>query len=241
MVLVHSAINVSQTFKNGLNIIGDDTSSYDNIIPNSAVPGFVINNIIGHVYHSGGVVSFQNNGSQSRSNSIEITSINDYLSNINSVIDTVSYTESYIKKISENDEHYPIKITTNKIRGSIELENIDNLNLPVVTFDSEVNTQSQLWDSIEEEHILVFPVIISYYTHNSGWFIGHEFGCEAGARIEINLYIYDSKQTLIEQYNVSNSKILEKVYQPSSTELEDILIELEESTVDDISQIISKL
>ena len=74
-------------------------------------------------------------------------------------------------------------------RGLHPEDGTDNLNLPRTTLAPR--DAGRALDAAGAGYLLV-PYLRSYYTHNGGWFLGHESGCMAGARVEALLVLYDA-------------------------------------------------
>lgn len=75
-----------------------------------------------------------------------------------------------------------------RFRGMHPEDGHDNVNLPRVDLvptplEGATNTAGR-W--------LVVPFLKLYYSHNGGWFLGQNFGCMAGARVEALVVLYDT-------------------------------------------------
>ncbi|MEN0068162.1 MAG: hypothetical protein AAGA48_38915, partial [Myxococcota bacterium] len=67
-------------------------------------------------------------------------------------------------------------------RGTIEFDGKDNVNLP--RFDLVPGPPISPGVKTDADAIFV-PVVVSYYAHNAGWFIGQEDGSWGGARLRL--------------------------------------------------------
>lgn len=65
----------------------------------------------------------------------------------------------------------------------------DNVNLPRTTLVAR--DLGHPLEAAGADYVLV-PYLRNYYTHNGGWFLGQEFGCMGGARVEVLLAVYDA-------------------------------------------------
>jgi hypothetical protein len=75
-------------------------------------------------------------------------------------------------------------------RGVHSEDGHDNVNLPrtqLVAGDAPGPI-----DAMGADYLLV-PYLRSYTTHNGGWFIGQQYGCMAGARVEVLVALYDAR------------------------------------------------
>ncbi|MEM6931822.1 MAG: hypothetical protein AAF602_33125 [Myxococcota bacterium] len=68
------------------------------------------------------------------------------------------------------------------VRGTVAFDGKDNVNLP--RFD--LVPGAPLAPGVETEADGIFvPVVVNYYAHNAGWFVGQEDGVWAGARMRV--------------------------------------------------------
>jgi hypothetical protein len=65
----------------------------------------------------------------------------------------------------------------------------DNVNVPRTTLAAR--DLGHPLEAAGADYVLV-PYLRNYYTHNGGWFLGQEYGCMAGARVEVLLALYDA-------------------------------------------------
>lgn len=73
----------------------------------------------------------------------------------------------------------------------------------------------------------VVPWVISYYSHNGGWFYGQEYGSGAGARVRVLLAAYDTDGTVLGWIDVDGSRVAMRMFSPTGPQLQDMLIKLE--------------
>lgn len=74
-------------------------------------------------------------------------------------------------------------------RGLHPYDGRDNLNLPRTALRARDAVGPV--DAAGADYLLV-PLLRTYYTHNGGWFLGQEYGCMAGARVEAMLVLYEA-------------------------------------------------
>lgn len=67
-------------------------------------------------------------------------------------------------------------------RDDVNLPRTDLRPLPLPE-DARAGAGAEPW--------VLVPYLRSYYTHNGGWFLGQQYGCMGGARIEATLVLYD--------------------------------------------------
>jgi len=104
-------------------------------------------------------------------------------------------------------------------RGSTSRDGRDNISLPRIDFVPV--------DGGNFERPVLVPWVVSYLSHNAGWFFGQEYGTGAGARIRILLVAYDTDGTVIGWTDVDGSRTSERVFSPTGPQLQDLLIDLE--------------
>lgn len=72
---------------------------------------------------------------------------------------------------------------------------------------------------------VVVPYLRAYYSHNGGWFVGQEYGCMAGARIEVTLALVDTTSNRSVWWSAVTGRHLDlRVAQPSTAELDQFLL-----------------
>lgn len=117
-------------------------------------------------------------------------------------------------------------------RGVNELDGRDNLNLPRVN----VEPQAMVPSPTGARWALV-PYLRSYYVHNGGWFLGHEWGCSGGARIEVLLALYDRRSGQPVWWQSSTGRHVEEMLaQPSRAEMDQFLLWAEDEVEEDLSK-----
>jgi hypothetical protein len=84
----------------------------------------------------------------------------------------------------------PVQPTVERIpvRGMHPDDGTDNQNIP----RSELRPGAIPADPAAPTRYVLVPMLRQYYTHNGGWFIGQQYGCMAGARVEALVVLYDT-------------------------------------------------
>jgi hypothetical protein len=74
---------------------------------------------------------------------------------------------------------------------------------------------------------LLVPYLRAYLTHNGGWFVGQEYGCLGGARVEVLLVLYrDGAPTW---WQAATGRVVNHAHgQPSGAEMDQFLLEAED-------------
>ncbi len=112
----------------------------------------------------------------------------------------------------------PPPVTRSSLRGTHELDGRDNLNLPRVTVAPTPMAAGG-------EGYLVVPYLRNYYAHNGGWFVGQEWGCSGGARVEALLVVYDRATGQPAWWQVATGRhVQEMKAQPSRAQLDQFLL-----------------
>lgn len=105
-------------------------------------------------------------------------------------------------------------------RGSNELDGRDNVNLPRVAV-----SPAAMAPAAEGPRYAVVPYLRAYYAHNGGWFIGQEWGCSGGARVEALLVVYDRQTGQPAWWQVATGRHVEEMKaQPSRAQLDQYLL-----------------
>lgn len=111
--------------------------------------------------------------------------------------------------------------TRTTIRGTVKHDGDDNLNLP--RFDlapGPITTAEGLGADA-----VIAPVLVHYYAHNAGWFVGQEKGSWAGARVRVlwSLHAADDGRVL-GWGDVGTRGEQEKLASPNQQQLQDLLL-----------------
>ncbi|MEZ4319090.1 MAG: hypothetical protein R3F61_16365 [Myxococcota bacterium] len=105
-------------------------------------------------------------------------------------------------------------------RGTRRHDGHDNVSLP------RMELRPQAGGTFTEPTLV--PWVVTYVTHNGGWFFGQEYGTGGGARIRVLLVAYDANGQVLGYRDVDASRISERVFSPTGPQMQDFLITLEE-------------
>lgn len=106
------------------------------------------------------------------------------------------------------------------VRGMNELDGRDNLNLPRVALEPAAATA----DGAGARWVLV-PYLRGYVMHNGGWFLGQEWGCTGGARVEAYLVLYDRRTGQAAWWQGATGRYLQEMKaQPSRSQMDQFLL-----------------
>ncbi len=118
-------------------------------------------------------------------------------------------------------------------RGTHEADGTDNVNLPRFTLEPSPLAPGSAPGA---DQVLV-PIVVSYYSHNGGWFLGQEYGCGMGARLRVLWALYDSASGApIAWGEVDAREIDSRVASPSSAQLEDALLKVEATVAKELGK-----
>lgn len=117
-------------------------------------------------------------------------------------------------------------------RGANELDGRDNINLPRVTVSPAAMPPSN-----DAPRYALVPYLRAYYAHNGGWFIGQEWGCSGGARVEAMLVVYDRQTGQPAWWHVATGRHVEEMKaQPSRAQLDQFLLYAEDQVEESLEK-----
>ncbi len=159
---------------------------------------FSKNLYIGSIQFSGGFIRNPESGMmvQSRDRSFgKQKEFEDYIkSSINESLIEILKEKNIIFKISDGIfAKRLVKLVRSEVREKHDEDGTDSINLPRYKY-SAVDTDVSRMRFIKESdniHYLMMPIIEYYYGHNGGWFNNQIYGCAAGVRMAIHIYVYD--------------------------------------------------
>ena len=123
-------------------------------------------------------------------------------------------------------------VTRLAVRGYNERDGRDNLNLPRVAIAPQA-----MAPVADGPHYRLVPYLRSYYVHNGGWFLGHEWGCSGGSRVEVMLTVYDRHSGQAVWWQVATGRHLEEMKaQPSRSEMDQFLLWAEDEVEASLSR-----
>ena len=190
---------------------------------------------VGNIVMSGGYI-VENRGDaglQTRAKDYEFNSVDVYRSQISDWTDTTlaSVLDERGVTWTRVGVSAPPPISR-VVRGSHPGDGTDNINIPRFSLEP-----SPLQAAVPGVDLVLVPTVVFYYSHNSGWFVGQEHGCGAGARFRMLWTAYDaSSGAAVEWRDVDHRTIEPYIFQASSSQLEDMLIEVEEGVARDLAK-----
>lgn len=121
-------------------------------------------------------------------------------------------------ELAPQQSAWPVKIP---LRGTHPADGSDNVNLPRFTL---MPPEIAAWSGGDHK---LFTWVVSYYSHNAGWFYGQHMGCKAGAHGRIFWALYTPDGKPVAWADLDSRYLYSKVFQPNSAQTEDALIQVE--------------
>ncbi len=194
------------------------------ILATQSAEPFMEGVFVGNVVHSGGYVQDQvgDYGQQTHSAEFTLSAQASYQElSYNFALDALgrAMDANEIDWTTEPDETYwPVK---ERLRGSHPADGTDNVNLPRFTL---MPAEIPPWTGGDHK---LLSWVVSYYSHNAGWFYGQHMGSKAGARGRIFWALYTPDGKPVAWADLEARYLYTKVFQPNSAQTEDALIEVE--------------
>jgi hypothetical protein len=116
------------------------------------------------------------------------------------------------------------------LRGTGPFDGRDNQNLPRFELQPLPLDAGELPELPPGSATVLVPMVVHYYTHNGGWFVGQALGCAAGARMRVLWSLHDAGNGRVLTWGeVGVQHQQEYYYSPNSAELEDyqLIVEAE--------------
>ena len=110
------------------------------------------------------------------------------------------------------------------IRGTVKGDGRDNVNLP--RFDLRPAPRARAVPLEGVDAVLV-PIVVQYYAHNGGWFIGQERGTWAGARLRLLWSLHAPDGALLGWGEVGSRAVSSELASPNRQQMQDLLLEVE--------------
>lgn len=111
-------------------------------------------------------------------------------------------------------------VTRRSVRGFNEEDGHDNLNLPRVAIEPAVADAA-----VGGPRWVMVPYLRGYVMHNGGWFLGHEWGCPGGARVEALLVVYDRRSGQPAWWQSATGRHIQSMKsQPSRAQMDQFLL-----------------
>ncbi len=120
-----------------------------------------------------------------------------------------------------------------RVRGTHPADGTDNVNLPRFSLEPSALVPG----SVEGVDQVLVPLVVRYYSHNGGWFLGQEYGCGMGARLRVMWTLYDNASGAPLAWGEVDARELDnRVASPSSAQLEDALLEVEAAVAKELKK-----
>ena len=211
----------------------------------SDVPGaveedaFAEQMIVGHVHLSGGYIELETDrGIQYRSKNVELGAEEGMRAQVKRWLGEVIreiVTERVDGRARFLERFDPAALPAPRrryARGSGPLDMRDNQNLPRYALEAVPLTEKAraALPPLDGARWLLVPVVVYYYSHNGGWFIGQTLGTGGGARGRIFWVVYDLESGRpVDSGEVEARRVEKYVFSPNSAQIEDYLISIEEA------------
>lgn len=197
---------------------------------------FEDNLTVGHVQLSGGyIVSDTEMGMQYRSKEVEIRATDAYAEQARTWLDET------VRAVLADEGIRTVRIAAlspsglppprrTEVRGSGPLDRRDNQNLPRFELTPQP-LDAQMREALPDLQgatLLLVPMVVYYYSHNGGWFVGQTYGCAGGARVRVLWTLYDPQTgALLHWGDIEARHVDEYVSSPNSSQVDDYLIAVE--------------
>ncbi len=188
---------------------------------------------VGNVVHGGGYVQEAVGDYGQQTHSVEFT----FSAQENYAGIAVNFAQTAMQQsLSENEAAFelappesawPVKTP---LRGTHPADGSDNVNLPRFTL---MPPEIPAWTGGDHK---LFSWVVSYYSHNAGWFYGQHMGSKAGARGRVFWALYEPSGKPVAWADVDSRYLYSKVFQPNSAQTEDALIQVEKQLTEALTQ-----
>lgn len=208
-------------------------ASLDPVARQAILDVFYANMYVGKLWHSGGYDLLVETGNQVRSIALTFSRQAQFASQAQQWSDRVfgELLAAAGRTVSPLSQHLGPALVAPKqlaVRGSQPLDGEDNQNLPDYTLSPQPLDPAALPAELGPEPILQ-PIIVHYYAHNGGWFVGQSRGCPAGARLRVLWVLHDRQTGAVLGWNDCAARYVEPYfYTPNDSQLQDYLLLTEE-------------
>lgn len=189
--------------------------------PQSAA--FLRNDYIGAVRFGGGLIRTGETALEVRARLIEFSAQPDLRQQGAAWLDETAravLAGSKVPVLAPAGGFVPPPVIRRPIRGFNEEDGHDNLNLPRVAIEpaaAEPGADGPRW--------VMVPYLRGYVMHNGGWFLGQEWGCPGGARVEALLVVYDRRSGQPAWWQAATGRhIQEMKSQPSRAQMDQFML-----------------
>lgn len=193
---------------------------------------FYANLFVGKIWHGGGYDMLPEVGNQVRSLGLTFSHQRSYAEQALAWVDQtlaglLATPTSPAQTLSASVEAALQPPRRTSLRGSQGLDGQDNQNLPGFTLEPQPLDPALLPADIPAERLLV-PLIVHYYAHNGGWFVGQAQGCPAGARFRLLWVLHEVATGAVITWGDISARYVEPYfYSPNDTQLQDYLLQVE--------------
>ena len=182
---------------------------------------FLRNEYVGNIRFGGGIIRTGDVALDARARLMEFNSQDRYR------VQATEWLQGTVTALLDDKaiRHSPIGVVAaaNRVavRGMHDEDGRDDVNVP----RTELVPGELAGDVATSPRYVVVPFLRAYYSHNGGWFIGQEFGCMAGARVDVTLALYDTtRRQAVWWTGVVGRHLDLRVAQPSTAELDQFLL-----------------
>lgn len=192
---------------------------------------------VGDIWFSAGFARFESLDNQVRSVEIELRHEDRYAEQAAAWTDSVFASLLDDRGVSWSplsEGLTPPRPLRTDIRGSGPLDGTDNQSLP--RFDLRPLPLEEPPDLPAGAQAVLVPMIVHYYSHNGGWFIGQSTGSAAGARIRVLWSLYGDDGGVLTWGEVGTRYIEPYFYTPNQAQLQDYLIAVEDELARQLSR-----
>ncbi len=182
---------------------------------------------VGDIWFSGGFELMPEEDNQVRSVGVDLKDMDAYTEQVTRVVgDSLSslLTDHQLtwQPIDTSVERALRPPRQTPIRGSGEFDGRDNQNLPRFELQPQPLDAGELPELPSGTATVLVPMVVHYYTHNGGWFVGQNTGCAAGARMRLLWSLHDAHDGRVLTWgDIGVQHQQEYYYSPNSAELED--------------------
>ncbi len=192
---------------------------------------FYANYYVGKVWFSGGYELLPEVGNQVRSLGVSFSLQPDYATQVQEWTDAtfaelLADSGVAVSRLDGSIEAALAAPTRRTVRGTGPLDGEDNQNLPRFELEPVALDPAAL-PTVSADTVLV-PIVVHYYAHNGGWFVGQNKGAAAGARFRLLWALHDAKTGAVLTWGDHAARYVEKYfYTPNDVQLQDYLLEVE--------------
>lgn len=204
-------------------LVGDDGQLPPTVLDPAVHGAFLRNDFVGNIRFGGGFVRTGAVALETRGRLIEPTASDALRAQAVSWLTSATTTalaERHVAYDTATAAPAGLAMRWQPVRGEDAEDGHDNLNLPRTTL-------VPLPIDPGAAGAWLVPYVRAYYTHNGGWFLGQRWGCMAGARVDVELVLYqDGRPTW--WLELTGRSIDERTAQATTAELDQHLLNAED-------------